>query len=92
MTQPQQAIAAAARLASFVALALVSFILFASFAAAEDFQFGPAYPSITLKGAPAAKGAVIWSHGINSILGKEGAAALPPMFIGLFRDDASSCS
>jgi dienelactone hydrolase len=87
MTQPQEAIAVAASSASLVVVALVSLILLPGFAAADDVKFAPAYPSAAMKGAEAAKGAVIWNHGIDSILGKEGAAAPTPVFIGLFRDD-----
>jgi pimeloyl-ACP methyl ester carboxylesterase len=86
MTQPPGAIASP-RLAFLIVVAFVSLSLAPGFAAADDFKFEPAYPSVALKGPQAAKGAVIWSHGINSILGKEDADSPTPVFIGLFRDD-----
>ena len=66
---------------------MLALVLSPRAAAADEFRFEPAYPAAALKGPPAAKGALIWNHGINSILGKEGASSPPPLFIGLFRDD-----
>jgi dienelactone hydrolase len=86
MTQPPRARAAASRVIGLIALAAVSLILTPRPAAADDFSFELAYPTTALKGPQAAKGAVIWSHGINSILGKEDAESPPALFIGLFRD------
>jgi hypothetical protein len=87
MTQTQHARAAACRVIGLVVLAAVTLIHSPRPAAADEFPFEPAYPATALKGPQAAKGALIWNHGINSILGKEGASSLPPLFIGLFRDD-----
>lgn len=86
MTQPQHARAAACRVIGLVVLAATVLILSPRPAAADDFPFEPAYPATALKGPQAAKGALIWNHGINSILGKEGAES-PPLFISVFRDN-----
>lgn len=85
MSQPP-ARAAAFRVTGLIVLAAVSLILLSRPAPADDLSFVPAYPSTALKGADAAKGALIWSHGINSILGKEDAESPTPLFVTLFRD------
>ena len=85
MSQPP-ARAAAFRVTGLIVLAAVSLILLSRPAPADDLSFVPAYPSTALKGPQAAKGALIWSHGINSILGKEDAESPTPLFVTLFRD------
>jgi dienelactone hydrolase len=73
-------------LRGFRLLALVAPLLLAGAAGAEEFRLEPAFPETPLRGPAAAKGAVIWNHGINFIYGAEGAAAALPMFVTLFRD------
>jgi dienelactone hydrolase len=87
MTQPQDTVAKASRLAFLVITVVAALSLFSAFSSADDFPFKPAYPATALKGPQAAKGALIWNHGINSILGREGAESPPPQFIGVFRDN-----
>lgn len=55
-------------------------------AAAGEFTLEPAYPATPLRGPAAARGAVIWNHGINFLYGSEGAEAPVPVFVTLLRD------
>jgi dienelactone hydrolase len=55
-------------------------------ARANGFSLVPAYPATPLAGPKAAKGAVIWNHGVNFLYGREGATAPLPVFLTLFRD------
>jgi dienelactone hydrolase len=55
-------------------------------AARAQFELRPAYPAVPLKGPQAAKGAVIWNHGVNFLYGSEAAEAPLPMLTALFRD------
>ncbi len=55
-------------------------------ASADELSLVPAFPATQLKGPAAAKGAVIWNHGINFIYGTEGSEAPLPLFLPLFRD------
>jgi dienelactone hydrolase len=55
-------------------------------AAADEFKLEPAYPAIPLKGPEVAKGAVLWNHGVNFLLGTEGYKAPLPAYLLLFRE------
>ncbi|HZB90595.1 MAG TPA: alpha/beta hydrolase, partial [Stellaceae bacterium] len=55
-------------------------------AVAGDFALVPAYPARPNAGPAAAKGAVIWNHGVNFLYGSEGSEAPLPQFLVLFRD------
>jgi dienelactone hydrolase len=55
-------------------------------AVADGFSLVPAYPKTPLLGPGAAKGAVIWNHGVNFLYGTEGSTAPLPVFLTLFRD------
>lgn len=55
-------------------------------AAADDFTLVPAYPARPNAGPAAAKGAVIWNHGVNFLYGSEASQAPLPVFLTLFRD------
>lgn len=67
-------------------MALVAAVLFVGGEARAQFQFVPAYPATPLKGPHAAKGAVVWSHGINFLYGSEASGSPTPIFVTLFRD------
>jgi dienelactone hydrolase len=66
--------------------ALVLALLLVSGGAHAEFRFEPAYPATPLKGPKAAKGAVVWSHGINFLYGSEASGSPTPVFVTLFRD------
>jgi len=55
-------------------------------AAADAFSLVPAYPDQPNAGSAAAKGAVIWNHGVNFLYGTEASEAPLPAFLILFRD------
>ncbi|HUC64117.1 MAG TPA: alpha/beta hydrolase [Stellaceae bacterium] len=55
-------------------------------AAADAFSLVPAYPDQPNAGPAAAKGAVIWNHGVNFLYGTEASEAPLPAFLILFRD------
>ena len=52
-------------------LVLVPALLLGALSARAEFQLEPAYPETPLAGPDAAKGAVIWNHGINFLYGVE---------------------
>ncbi len=55
-------------------------------AVADEFSIVPAYPAQPNLGPAAAKGAVIWNHGVNFLYGTEASEAPLPQFLVLFRD------
>ena len=67
-------------------LLLAALVLSPGLALADEFKLEPAFPAAPLKGPAAAKGAVIWNHGVNFLFGSEAAEAPLPLFLGLFRD------
>lgn len=54
-------------------------------AAADEFALVAADPAKPEAGPETAKGAVIWNHGVNFLLGTEGSAAPLPHFLTLFQ-------
>lgn len=73
------------RIACTLLAALLLSLAAPGLAAAEDFALVPAYPAQPNAGPAAAKGAVIWNHGVNFLYGTEGADAPLPVFLRLFR-------
>src|SRR5258708_7629079 len=55
-------------------------------AARAEFPLEPAYPTVSMKGPPGAKGAVVWNHGINFLYGREASATPVPILMTAFRD------
>lgn len=55
-------------------------------ATADAFSLVPAYPAEPDLGPAAAKGAVIWNHGVNFLYGTEASEAPLPEFLVLFRE------
>ncbi|HWI27190.1 MAG TPA: alpha/beta hydrolase [Stellaceae bacterium] len=73
------------RFARTLLAALLLSLAAPTLAAAEDFALVQAYPDHPNAGPAAAKGAVIWNHGVNFLYGTEGADAPLPLFLRLFR-------
>ena len=71
-----------------LALALLLFLalLAPPVALADELKLEPAYPAAKLLGPKAAKGAVVWNHGVNFLYGTEGYEAPLPAYLPLFRD------
>jgi dienelactone hydrolase len=67
-------------------LALLLSLMPLGAALADGFSLIPAYPATPLVGPKAAKGAVIWNHGVNFLYGSEGDTAPLPAFLTRFRD------